>query len=638
MNILHLSDIHFGRNYPEYGQKDKFDDKEKILEELIELIAGIDKKMQLEHIVVTGDIAWWGKKKDFDEALEWFQRLLKATGLTGKNITFCVGNHDVNRTYASGHKDLSEDNILEIDNLYSYEHAHEMEPPIYEYDRFCENIGMEPFVYPLDGRMEYSYSLGYKDVEFSSGNIIRLVAFNTALLSCLPNMNDDRMWIGQSQVKALLNYGVIPAKDVHYSIALFHHAERFLHPNEICEYDGRVATLPLLRDNVDLVLCGHTETGGRPVLQQQIGGGKVLTAGATYFSDEHPNAFSMIHVFDNKRDMVFSPYTYDRGWKRYKYGDNKLDIKKIEELPELGELKEECMLIVKSKEREYNVPLKRVSVYTLRKDGEVFLRIDNRKEVLRELDIECEGNISGGEAKFDVRLAPKMERSIAAMLKREEYFEYLNEMFQNNSMSNVVVRSKSGVDIYSGTGIHGEMEADKEGVELLKKIAKIEEFYDIKFYRPDDIYESDVKKIDLLIQLIDTGFTTEFEIGKIMTTNFCDVEVMKKFYNQANKLNKFCLIYEKTFYCELFEVKFSLGMIRIIAGVYHVDKEDLIYKIETFKDGDTRRCNLQAGDNFITYFVSDKKLASDNVFIDDEFEFFTVGKMELNFGFIYEKE
>lgn len=87
MNILHLSDIHFGRNYPEYGQKDKFDDKEKILEELIELIAGIDKKMQPEHIVVTGDIAWWGKKKDFDEALEWFQRLLKATGLTGKNIT-----------------------------------------------------------------------------------------------------------------------------------------------------------------------------------------------------------------------------------------------------------------------------------------------------------------------------------------------------------------------------------------------------------------------------------------------------------------------------------------------------------------------------------------------------------------------
>ena len=47
----------------------------KILEELIELIADIYKKIQPEHIVVTSDIAWWGKKKDFDEAWEWFQRL-----------------------------------------------------------------------------------------------------------------------------------------------------------------------------------------------------------------------------------------------------------------------------------------------------------------------------------------------------------------------------------------------------------------------------------------------------------------------------------------------------------------------------------------------------------------------------------
>ena len=30
-----------------------------------------------------------------------------------------------------------------------------------------------------------------------------------------------------------------------------------------CEYDDRMATLLLLRDYVDLVLCGHIETGGR---------------------------------------------------------------------------------------------------------------------------------------------------------------------------------------------------------------------------------------------------------------------------------------------------------------------------------------------------------------------------------------
>ena len=62
--ILHLSDIHFGRNYNEYNVDGVFDRKELILEELIECISKMDKKP--EHIIVTGDIAWWGKEKDFN--------------------------------------------------------------------------------------------------------------------------------------------------------------------------------------------------------------------------------------------------------------------------------------------------------------------------------------------------------------------------------------------------------------------------------------------------------------------------------------------------------------------------------------------------------------------------------------------
>lgn len=59
--ILHLSDIHFGRNYNEYNVDGVFDRKELILEELIECISKMDKKP--EHIIVTGDIAWWEKRK-----------------------------------------------------------------------------------------------------------------------------------------------------------------------------------------------------------------------------------------------------------------------------------------------------------------------------------------------------------------------------------------------------------------------------------------------------------------------------------------------------------------------------------------------------------------------------------------------
>ncbi len=74
----------------------------------------------------------------------------------------------------------------------------------------------------------------------------------------------------QPQIFDLMDYGILPKREgCKYSIALMHHAEKFLHLNELCEYDGREATLPLLMKNVDLVLCGHTETGGVPVLKTQ---------------------------------------------------------------------------------------------------------------------------------------------------------------------------------------------------------------------------------------------------------------------------------------------------------------------------------------------------------------------------------
>lgn len=638
MNILHLSDIHFGRNYPEYGIQDVFAEKESILSELISCISNIEDRARPEHIVVTGDIAWQGKHKDFEEAHDWFCRLLEVTGLCGKDITFCVGNHDVNRAYACANRDLQDNEVERIDNIFDYNHVHEMEPPIYEYDKFCEKIGMEPFMYPLDGKMEYSYSLGYKDVEFPSGNKIRFLGFNTALLSCLPNIDDDRMWIGQKQVKSLLTYGILPAaEDVHYAIALFHHAERFLHPNEICEYDGRIATLPFLREYVNLILCGHTEAGGRPVLQQQIGGAKVLTGGAAYYSDVHPNAFSMIYVFDNQKDMCFQPYTYEGTWKKYQYGDYGVDIQPIYELPKLGELQESCKLIISNEEQKYEVPIKKLSIFSYEKDGKQFLRLDNRKEVLRELDIECQTTIAGEYPTFDVSLAPKMERNVVAMLKREEYFEWLSQIFRSEGETHLSLKSDSGVEVFSATNISGSIESDEWGIELLRKVVKIEEFYDVKFYRPDDLYESDLKKIEILIQLIEEGYTTQFQLGKTMTTDFCDLNKMKKWLEQAEILNNFCLVYEKPFFCELFGVRFTLGKIMVIAGIYHLEKEDLAYKIDTFRPGDSRKCLLNADGEFKTYLVADKEMAKTKVKFDFDYEVFSVEKMGIKFGYIYEE-
>lgn len=62
MNILHLSDIHFGRDYARTNLIEPFEKRKNILNELLECIGIMRKNERPNHIVVTGDIAWWGKR------------------------------------------------------------------------------------------------------------------------------------------------------------------------------------------------------------------------------------------------------------------------------------------------------------------------------------------------------------------------------------------------------------------------------------------------------------------------------------------------------------------------------------------------------------------------------------------------
>lgn len=147
MNILHLSDIHFGRNYPYYGIKDNFSKHDKILDELINIISNLDDMLKPEHILFTGDIVWHGKSKEYKEAEIWFKKLLKACNLTGKDISFCVGNHDIDLSYTNLETNVTSNMVNEIDEMYRYENIEKLEPCLYAYNEFCKNIGTEPYIY-----------------------------------------------------------------------------------------------------------------------------------------------------------------------------------------------------------------------------------------------------------------------------------------------------------------------------------------------------------------------------------------------------------------------------------------------------------------------------------------------------------
>jgi len=101
ITILHLSDLQFGRNH-RFGRlglpppDDQFDTLfARLKDDLGHL--GTTHNLIPQLVIVTGDIAEWGKTKEFDDALQLLENLQKLLGLQRHRIVVIPGNHDINR-------------------------------------------------------------------------------------------------------------------------------------------------------------------------------------------------------------------------------------------------------------------------------------------------------------------------------------------------------------------------------------------------------------------------------------------------------------------------------------------------------------------------------------------------------------
>lgn len=637
MIILHLSDIHFGRDNPKYKVQGVFNKKKEILRGL--LVSIRDNKMKPDHIIVTGDVAWFGKSEDFDEAVKWFVELLKVTGLSGSDITFCPGNHDVNRSYGNYKTDLDYKDINAIDQVYRYEYIHRMEAPLYNYDKFCEALGVVPYHYPKAGKWEASYAIGYKDISLPNREVFRIVSFNSALLSFVKEYPDDQMLIGQPQVMELLKYNLIGDERNHFTIALFHHAERFLHTHEICEYDYRCATLPLLRRYVDLVLCGHTETGGMPVLYKQIGGAEMLTSGAAYYSDDHANAYSMVIVPDKwpegkEREVCLLPFSYstENGWHENK----RMNLPAGHNLITMAQPDFNCRsnfeLILSYDDQNMSIPLKCVSAF-IREDSTAIL--NNLEDVCRNLDITCSGHTDKpGTSNLSIEIASTKESSVEALLSRETVFSFLNHATKAQNGSSFKLVDAAGNVFLSGKNINCNEEIEEDGIEFLRKLRKIELKYDLLFQCPED--NAEYMKVDVLSELIELGYTTAFKAISELETYSIDKKQLLKIGLHSLKNRPLYILHRGDFRCQLYGNDFSLGNITVLMGPYTTKGSGTIHKAMTYAKGDKRKINLRLCDNSICYLITDEKKADISELPNDLGEYIQVDNMDCVWDFIYE--
>ena len=582
MNILHLSDIHFGRNHPRYRIRDSFEKHDQILDELLALLAGLDDAKKPEHIMFTGDIAWRGQKDEFDEALVFFRRLLAAVGLTGKDISFCAGNHDVERNYRCIGMRLSNDTGILNDEFYRYENTHLFEPVIRQYNEFCRALGVEPYAYPVGNELNYSYTAGYKDVCCRDGSTLRIVSFNTSMLAC-QKVSSDKLWLGKTQIESLEDYGIIPAPaDIAYTISLFHHSDRFLHPDETSTYEDRQAPLPILIDETDLSLCGHSESGGKPRLTQQYGGGRVLMGGATYYCDTHQNAFSMLYITPEDKGLKIAPYIYSDGWKAYNFTEKRERRSVSRRMPPMGTSYQNLKLICRGK-KDYVIPVGDLEEL----DG----RLTNRRDFMSCFEIGYDGRLT-------VSLRQKLSHSLDAITQYREFcaadydsFELLTED------GNTVFRTDRAE-------VGPAPEYDEE---LLQKLRVISDFYGVKLTLPDEFEEDDFRSIGFLYRLATEGKDVHVSNSGDRTVTVDKAKLQEIYEKALEQNNRVYLLRDESHQVRLLRVDIPLRNTAHGRGPYHLDLEDVRYKLESFREGDTRTVTFYAEPDNKTIFVLNKE-------------------------------
>lgn len=607
MNILHLSDIHFGRNNPEYHLQDCFANHDKILSDLISVLQDLGEDKKPEHIVVTGDVAWHGKEEEFQEAKVWFDKLLSALHLTGKDITFCVGNHDVNWDFCPV-KEIDDDSLKAIDELYKYENIYQMELSIYHYDRFCDSLGVIPYTYPVNGYRGDSYSVGFKDIQGKDGKKIRLISFNTSLLFSQPNISEDKMWLGQEQLKSLMEYGVIPApEDVWYTIVLFHHSDRFLSPYETSSYEGRLATLPMLMENADLLLCGHTESIGKPRRLRQAGGGTMLCAGATYYSDTHNNIVSILSIADQKKSLGFTPVVYDgEKWTKekltYFLADSVAEKSKL--FKREGKIYTDCTLEFYAGEEKKTISMKNLEVVRYQKNHQKYIRIDDRTP-MNYFSIGYDGPLDGSTYLYfkNSPIWTDFVDSVLVYLNAKAFFDTHAEE-ENCGWR---IKNGRGTVLVAGKGFPST-EAYRFSKKLLLRLKTLEDHYHVRFYLPPTIEKEDEHKIQLLEDFMQNGCYDHTKVENVTFSYFLEEHNLEEARALVRNQGPFYLKGKDSYEVMLFGATIRLGYLRFLSGPYTMDYADLEQKVSTFASGDQRILRITNTETTQTrfYLSSDK--------------------------------
>lgn len=280
--ILHLSDLHFGRDKEQHQRK-------LVLELLLKELHDLEPEWKPTHLCITGDVADSGAPREYKKAASWLVEFLENFSISPEFVFICPGNHDVNWKVAKKYK--IPNSIEKVDAILSIPLPTYIKRGFNNYCNFVKSVKIPPYLYKKVPSKE-SYLFGVRE---TSSNL-RFVCCNSCFYS----------WDESSKGRLLLGYKLLDymqaenligdsyGNDI-ITIAIAHHPKEKLDESEYYSSNQRPAAFNRLAEMSHLILMGHEHARINP-WDRSGHGAYTSCIGSVFYSIDWENSFQLFRI------------------------------------------------------------------------------------------------------------------------------------------------------------------------------------------------------------------------------------------------------------------------------------------------------------------------------------------------------
>ncbi len=288
MLLIHLSDIHFRFNEIQTAQ----DPNRHLRDLLLKDAEAMCKELNTNPtaILISGDIAYSGDKREYDFALKWLEDFCEKCGTTTASVFVIPGNHDVIRSVAAKplikalHKNFKTTDDKDLQDEISTQLGDEQSASLL----YASIAAYNNFAQALDcSLLPPDRTIAKRNLILNDGSILRLLGLNSTVVSSLEDKKGIlSLFVDTASFQISKENGV-------ENVVLCHHPYSWLRlGDQLEDHMNGVARIQLF---------GHEHTN-RIVMEQQY---LRVSAGATQpdrQESEWQPGYNLIQVGVDKSD------------------------------------------------------------------------------------------------------------------------------------------------------------------------------------------------------------------------------------------------------------------------------------------------------------------------------------------------